>query len=262
MLSSSSSSASLVLTCATGWICPPGHCYPEFVTPESVACNSAAAWHCAGTRRSRAPELWALCSSCACAPGLRSGRRGGWVGTWPGGRGDSWLPETLVQDDCSKPPGSQRQRLPASSFTKGSCASFESAESVAGGSTHSWRLYGQDLRGGTGKCGSVVSLLQEWPLCDAIEGRKWDTAAGVAEPLRSCRRPVWHHCGSWRMPWRHSVIVLWEVGGTPLSLFSGCRGFRGRGGDDIPVPLFSEMRCHQGALHHPTAFLHPTRTLC
>lgn len=28
-----------------------------------------------------------------------------------GGRGDSWLSETLAQGDCSKPPGSQRQRL-------------------------------------------------------------------------------------------------------------------------------------------------------
>ncbi|CAI9174670.1 unnamed protein product [Rangifer tarandus platyrhynchus] len=29
-----------VLTYANGLMCPPGHCYPEFVTPESVARNS------------------------------------------------------------------------------------------------------------------------------------------------------------------------------------------------------------------------------
>ena len=52
-----------------------------------------------------------MSSSCACAPGLRSGRRGGWIGTRPGGRGHSGLSETLAQGDCSKPPGTQRQRL-------------------------------------------------------------------------------------------------------------------------------------------------------
>ena len=150
----------------------------------------------------------------------------------------------------------------ASSFTEGSCASFESAESVAGGPTHSWRLYGQDLRGGTGNCGSIVSLLQAWPLCDAME----DVNEIPLQASRSPYAPAGGLCdntvaaGGCPDVTASSCSGRW--GGTPLSLFSGCRGFRGRGGDDITVPLFSEMRCHQGALHHPTAFLHPTRTLC